>query len=167
MGHIHNIVVPMDGSPASIAGLSQAVTLAEDLGAAITVLHVDAPDHFQVGSTTAAAKGPRDQAERAMEAAIAAAKGKLGERLDRRAESGEPIRRILETATEAHADLIVLGTHGRVGRLHSLVGSVTEGVVRSAPCPVLTVRHPDGEEESFGERVHGRDAIADQARSSR
>jgi hypothetical protein len=54
-----------------------------------------------------------------------------------------------------------MGTHGRVGRLHALVGSVAEAVVRSSLCPVLTVRRPDGEQESFSERIHGRQAIGD------
>ena len=67
---------------------------------------------------------------------------------------GDPLRTILETARLGNYDLIVMGTHGRVGRLHSLLGSVTEGVVRNAACPVLTVREPSGEEESFSERIH-------------
>jgi hypothetical protein len=46
---------------------------------------------------------------------------------------------------EAHADLVVLGTHGRGPVAHMLLGSVAERVVRMAPCPVLTVRHPQHE----------------------
>ncbi len=87
---------------------------------------------------------------------------KLGERLVRRTESGDPIRTIVEVAGRGRFDLIVLGTHGRVGRLRALVGSVAEGVVRNSPCPVMTVREPDGEQESFAERIHGRPAVADQ-----
>ncbi len=40
-------------------------------------------------------------------------------------------------------DLIVMGTHGRTGVAHLLLGSVAERLVRTAPCPVLTVRHPE------------------------
>ena len=47
---------------------------------------------------------------------------------------------ICQTAKEVHADLIVMGTHGRRGVTRALLGSVTENVVRQAPCPVLTVR---------------------------
>jgi len=47
---------------------------------------------------------------------------------------------INQTAKEVHADLIVMGTHGRRGITRALLGSVTENVVRTAPCPVLTVR---------------------------
>ncbi|HHT9123393.1 MAG TPA: universal stress protein, partial [Candidatus Wunengus sp. YC63] len=39
--------------------------------------------------------------------------------------------------------LIVLGTHGRTGLSHAIMGSVAEKVVRKSPCPVLTVRHPE------------------------
>jgi hypothetical protein len=60
-----------------------------------------------------------------------------------------------------------MGTHGRVGRLRALVGSVAEGVVRSSSCPVLTVRVRDGQDESFAERIHRRETIADRARHPR
>jgi len=55
--------------------------------------------------------------------------------------AGHPADAIVRTAEERHADLIVMGTHGRTGLSHVLLGSVAEKVVRLAPCPVLTVRH--------------------------
>jgi nucleotide-binding universal stress UspA family protein len=55
---------------------------------------------------------------------------------------GVPFQAIIETARTAHADLIVMGTHGRTGLRHVLLGSVAERVVRLAPCPVLVVRAP-------------------------
>jgi nucleotide-binding universal stress UspA family protein len=167
MRHIQRILVPMDGSSASVAALSQAVALADDLGAAIDVLHVTAPDQFVVGSTTDTASSAHAEADRDLEQAVVAAESLLRERLSRRALSGEPVRTILEIATTENVDLIVMGTHGRIGRLHALVGSVAESIVRNSPCPVMTVRQPDGEEESYAERIHGREPIADQARSSR
>lgn len=157
MSHIQKILVPLDGSPSSIEALSRAVALAEDMSATVEVLHVDTP-----GEALAPAKTAQAEAERAMEEAIAAAESRLGDKLGRRIESGDPVRKIIEVAASEDADMIVLGTHGRVGRLHALVGSVAEGVVRSAPCPVLTVRRPDGEEETFSERVHAREPIAHQ-----
>ena len=56
---------------------------------------------------------------------------------------GNPVEEILKFATENAVDLIVMGTHGRSGIEHLLVGSVTERVVRTSKCPVLTIRHPD------------------------
>jgi nucleotide-binding universal stress UspA family protein len=53
---------------------------------------------------------------------------------------GSPFRKIVETAEAEHMDLIVMATHGRTGLSHLLIGSVTERVVRTAPCPVLTIR---------------------------
>ena len=54
-----------------------------------------------------------------------------------------PFVQIVRAAADLKADLIVLGTHGRSGLKHALFGSVAEKVVRKAPCPVLSVRHPD------------------------
>jgi universal stress protein A len=55
---------------------------------------------------------------------------------------GVPFQVIIETARTAHIDLIIMGTHGRTGLRHVLLGSVAERVVRLAPCPVLVVRLP-------------------------
>jgi nucleotide-binding universal stress UspA family protein len=52
---------------------------------------------------------------------------------------------IIRYAKEQNIDLLVLGTHGRGAIAHMLMGSVAEKVVRKAPCPVLTVRHPEHE----------------------
>lgn len=56
-----------------------------------------------------------------------------------------PAQAIVEYARDHHVDLIVIGTHGRRGVRHLVMGSVAEQVVRTAPCPVLTVRHPQFE----------------------
>jgi nucleotide-binding universal stress UspA family protein len=55
--------------------------------------------------------------------------------------SGNPADAIVRLAQDRQADLIVMGTHGRTGLQHVLLGSVAEKVVRLAPCPVLTVRY--------------------------
>jgi nucleotide-binding universal stress UspA family protein len=56
-----------------------------------------------------------------------------------------PAAAIVTYADKSNIDLIVMGTHGRGGLAHLLMGSVAERVVRMAPCPVLTVRHPEHE----------------------
>jgi nucleotide-binding universal stress UspA family protein len=58
---------------------------------------------------------------------------------------GTPAEEIVKYATEHEIDLIVLGTHGRRGVARLVLGSVAEQVVRTAPCPVLTVHHPEHE----------------------
>ena len=59
--------------------------------------------------------------------------------------SSAPAAAIVEYAHDAKIDLIIMGTHGRGAVAHMLMGSVAERVVRTAPCPVLTVRHPERE----------------------
>ena len=59
--------------------------------------------------------------------------------------SDAPADEIVKYAQEENIDLIVMGTHGRPGLAHLLMGSVAEKVVRTAPCPVLTLRHPERE----------------------
>jgi nucleotide-binding universal stress UspA family protein len=59
--------------------------------------------------------------------------------------TGKPFLEIVRAAQEEDIDLIVMGTHGRTGLRHMLIGSTAEKVVRMAPCPVLTVKHPEHE----------------------
>ena len=62
--------------------------------------------------------------------------------------SGRPFVEIVRLARELPADLVVMGTHGRSGIRHALIGSVAERVVRKSPCPVLTVKTPGATFES-------------------
>ncbi|MBT3878803.1 MAG: universal stress protein [Candidatus Scalindua sp.] len=56
---------------------------------------------------------------------------------------GIPFVEIISTSREKEIDMIVMGSHGRTGISHMMLGSVSEKVVRKAPCPVLIVRQPD------------------------
>jgi nucleotide-binding universal stress UspA family protein len=154
MGHIRKILVPSDGSPPSIAALHEATMLAGELDASVEVLHVT-PETDAMTPV----QSEEDHYARDLDRAYAEAERALGPRIARRSERGDPVQTIVHGASGF--DLIVMGTHGRVGRLHALLGSVTEAVVRNAPCPVLTVREPSGV-ESFAERRHGRSSIAEQ-----
>jgi len=58
---------------------------------------------------------------------------------------GVPFVEIIKAAREKEVDLIVIATHGKSGLSHILFGSVAEKVVRKAPCPVLSIRHPEHE----------------------
>jgi len=62
--------------------------------------------------------------------------------LAREADEGRAFYEIIQVAREESADLIVMGTHGRTGFDHLILGSTAENVVRKSPCPVLTVRFP-------------------------
>ena len=59
--------------------------------------------------------------------------------------TGNTFLEIIQAARDDDVDIIVMGTHGRTGLAHVLIGSVAERVVREAPCPVLTVKHPEHE----------------------
>jgi nucleotide-binding universal stress UspA family protein len=126
VGAIRRILVPVDGSPPSLAALEHAVTLASDYDAKIEVLHV-IPSETPLASRD-------DGIERAISAAIVRARETLGGLVTYHTALGEPLREIVRAGRNG-IDLIVMGTHGRIGRLHSLLGSVAEGVVRNAPCP--------------------------------
>lgn len=155
MQTLRSLLVPIDGSPPSLAALDHAVTLAQDYDARIDVLHVAPPGDLMGASA-------RDEVDSAMETAIEHVRDLLGDRVTVTRVVGDPAREIVERAAEG-ADLIVIGTHGRVGRLHSLLGSVAEGVVRNAPCPVLTVRDSSVGYQSFAESRHGRPSIGEQS----
>src|SRR5262245_41810971 len=133
MSALQSILVPMDGSAASLCALEHAVVLAEDCGARVEVLEVIP----ETGVSTAIPEA----AQNALDAAVERARSSLGDCLARRTVRGDPLTQIIDEADQRF-DLIVMGTHGRVGRLHAMLGSVAEGVVRNAPCPVLTVRDP-------------------------
>lgn len=153
MNTLESILVPIDGSPASLAALDHAVTLAQDYGASVDVLHV-VPIRDPLTAEV------RAESERAIEAAVERAKQALGDRLRRSRKVGDPLVEIVQHARD-RVDLIVLGTHGRIGRLHELLGSIAEGVIRNAPCPVLTVRDQTGGYQSFAERRHSRPSLAE------
>ena len=161
MTALQSILVPVDGSPPSLAALEHATALAEDGAARVDVLHILTTDEFSVGSTSPLSPELRREIDLALDAGFERAKARLGGRVSRRTVSGDPLRTIVETARDGQYDLVVLGTHGRIGRLHAMLGSVAEGVIRNAPCPVLTVREPGGGYQSFAERRHGRPSLAE------
>lgn len=142
------ILVPVDGSPASMWGLSEAVKLASQLNAGLKLVHI--VDEFLMDAAGAGiAYDPRAVIEALREAgrktlqaseAYVVAQGlkpeaELIERVGGRAADS-----IIEAARQYKADLIVMGTHGRRGLRRLAMGSDAEQVVRSAPTPVLLVR---------------------------
>lgn len=139
-----NILVPTDLSEGAEEALDYACELATQFGATVHLLNVigiptlGVPELGIALTSTMIDSMVHDNQE-ALE--------KLGEQKRDRASIGQLLLRtgdardsILQVAKELGADLIVMGTHGRRGVTRALLGSVTEAVVRSAPCPVLTVR---------------------------
>ena len=144
---IRTILVPTDFSDCSTAALDYGRHLADAFGASLHVLHVVQDPYTQPWAAEAfpAPLGDllvqwEDQARaRIVEALPPEERG----RTTVVTQIGSPFFEIVRYAQEQKVDLIVLGTHGRGPIGHMLLGSVAEKVVRKAPCPVLTVRHPN------------------------
>jgi len=137
-------LVPVDFSEYANQALDYAIGLASKLGARLTLLHViqSLPlGGFDMGVTLPYTYIQDLEAEIAnsMQAYLqrVTAAGLEGETA---VVHGVPFQEIIETAKTQQIDLIVMGTHGRTGLLHVLLGSVAATVVRLAPCPVLVVR---------------------------
>jgi len=130
---IQRILAPVDLSSCSRSALEFACSLAATCGASVEVLFV---------SGAGASRGAANDADAAeLRRFVASIPGAAGVPLKERVEPGDPRERIVALASGGF-DAIVLGTHGRTGRPRSLAGSVAEGVVRTAACPVITVREP-------------------------
>ena len=146
--NVTTILVPTDFSEPSDAALEYAATLAAKVGASLHLLHVF-EDPYVTGGAFAAemyAPVPADLRESLYQEAKARLAGRLvkigGARFNATGEvySGPTAKAIVEYAQTNGVDLIVMATHGRGGMAHLLLGSVAERVVRTVPCPVLTVR---------------------------
>jgi nucleotide-binding universal stress UspA family protein len=140
MGVFKSVLVASDFSEASSAALELAVAVAKANGADLTILHVVELPALPEGMP------PVDLITPMSEAASVKLGALLGAVLTRLPSArqllavGSPWEQILDSAGQVGADLIVVGTHGRRGMRHALMGSVAERVVRMAPVPVLTVR---------------------------
>jgi nucleotide-binding universal stress UspA family protein len=146
------ILVPHDFS----ASANHATAIARDEaklhGATIVLVHViDLP--YQLGPDTLIVPPETGTPISLKQYAIQSAEAHLQDIVDRLAKDGitasgvvavgVPVDEIIRTISEHHIDLVVMGTHGRTGLRHLMVGSVAERIVRSSKVPVLTVRHPD------------------------
>jgi universal stress protein A len=140
------ILVPTDFSEPSDAALEYARTLAAKFGASLHLLHV-VEDQFVTGPFGAEMYVPNTP--RTLSYLLSEAHERMAHRIsaDDRARLrattevivGTVARTISHYAADNGYDLIVMGTHGRTGLAHVLMGSVAEHVVREAACPVLTV----------------------------
>lgn len=138
---IHTILHPTDFSERSQYAFMLACALARDYGARLIILH--AADVPIVGyGEGVVPPNPEELRVAAQEKLDRVQVPQANIRMERRLEQGDAVSEILRVAQETHADLIVMGAHGRTGLGRFLMGSVAEQVVRQAACPVLTVRTP-------------------------
>lgn len=140
------ILVPVDGSSTSMQAVDKAIVMAKTFGAAVTVVCVIDPYPFAgVGEDfgrgqTEYLSAAMAQAHHCIHNAEAAFKDSGLDTEARVVESRAPHEGILETATEQGADLIIMGSHGRRGLQHFLLGSVAQRVLAQADVPVMVVR---------------------------
>lgn len=149
MNFISKILAPTDCSEASIDALKYSIKIAKAQRAKLMVLHVES--HFQkAGLQADFRKGVSN-----LKNELAATKNQLEEfwkfmgenevEADLVVEYGDPFTEIMRYAKSKKNDIIVMGTHGRTGLMHVLMGSVAEKIVRYSPIPVVTVKHENYE----------------------
>lgn len=149
---LKNILVATDFGQASETALAYGRQFARSYGSTLHVLHV-VENVFTatfgvegyVTNVAALQREVEDAARKQLEAVVTDDdRRELGARAMTMI-SASPALAIVSYAKDAKADLVIVGTHGRGAMAHLLMGSVAERVVRTAPCPVLTVRHPEHE----------------------
>jgi universal stress protein A len=142
------ILVPMDFSACSAEAVKAAGDLAQRFDSNLVLLHVFEPILYMTpeghalllpGQLEFLLAENAKLLERACKDALAAGAPRVAARQGR----GTAASEIVEVARTGAFDLIVIGTHGRTGLKHVLLGSVAERVIRQAPCPVLAVRTPE------------------------
>jgi nucleotide-binding universal stress UspA family protein len=137
---LKTILMATDFSPVADQALEYARTLADCLHAELHLVHI-VQEPYPIGvegdvpDVSAFRESLLQCAHDHMRALLKATPGATGEVL-----VGHPAARIIESATEHNADLVVMGTHGRGTVKGLLLGSVAAQVVRTAPCPVLSIR---------------------------
>ena len=147
MINIKNILCPVDYSIYSEKALSYAIEFAVKYEAKLFLIHVldirvydiNDPDLYNVNIVDS--ETISKLRERLLKCVNEDVKGKIP--VEAIVLQGVPFVEIIKASKEYNINLIVLGTHGRTGLSHAIMGSVAEKVVRKAPCPVLTVRHPE------------------------
>ena len=143
MIQLNHILVPHDFSETSAAAVSYAIALARRFNARLTFLHVGNSaqeafeSEFPIGLEEAREDAVR---ERLLKIVTPQEQVEFGPQFV--VQRGNPASEIVRFANEHGVDLVVMGTHGRGLVGHVVMGSVAEKVVRTAPCPVLTVRNP-------------------------
>lgn len=141
---VKKLLLATDLSDASSAATEEAFELAGRLDAAMLVVSVIDPGSLLLpgGRFRARVDQVRENREQAAQALVERGRA-AGVTVSFLVWTGDPGDMIIEAAEAEHADMIIVGSHGRgaVGRL--FLGSVSEHVVRNAPCPVLVVRPKD------------------------
>ena len=145
---LNKILCPIDHSDCSKDALRYAVSFAMKDEAKLLLLHVIDIRSFNEGLDAMSTQIPNEETiEQLRVKLLNCIPEEIRNEMDVEAivSQGIPFAEIISTAKEKEIDMIVIGSHGRTGLSHIMLGSVSEKVVRKAPCPVLTVRQSDHE----------------------
>jgi nucleotide-binding universal stress UspA family protein len=149
MINVKNILVPTDFEQTSMHALTYGRELARLFTATIHIVHA-VDDVFALPAGTEGTLAAFPQLQQQLQQTARTQIERLMTDEERKSgtkavvlTSSSPVQSIVDYARDAQIDLIVMGTHGRGGAPAVLIGSVAERVVRTAPCPVLTVRHSE------------------------
>ena len=141
---VKHILVPTDLSEYADYALDYAIELAQTLQARLTLLHIIHLTPLAMGDIGASGLVPYlDEMEADAQQRLQALLNRVhqeGLQGETAVVQGVPFQSIVDMAGNENVDMIVMGTHGRTGLTHALMGSVAEKVVRLAPCPVLVTR---------------------------
>lgn len=145
MNQVKRILVAVDFSAVSANALRHASALARQLGAAMDVVNALPMSDIELHSNASA-----EHEDEMIQSALEKRRAKLSRFVQQHAADqgdvnesvrlGRPVELVNEMAKQSHADLIVIGTHGRTGLKSLLVGSVAESVLRQADVPVVCIR---------------------------
>ncbi|MHC4140190.1 MAG: universal stress protein [Planctomycetota bacterium] len=142
---LKKILCPIDHSDCSKEALKYAVSFAMKDEAKLYLLHIIDIRSFSEGLDAMSKPIPDEETlEQLRTKLLDCIPEDIRDDMDVEATviQGIPFAEIISTAKEKEIDMIVIGSHGRTGISHMMMGSVSEKVVRKAPCPVLTVRQP-------------------------
>jgi len=147
---LKTILFPTDFSDFSLYALDYAVSFARQYGAKLVLMHgVDVflsdPAYFAPYVPDRRMFGDFENKSRERLDEIAKTKVPDGIPVEIVVKQGRPFVEIVREARERKVDLVVIATHGRTGLSHAMFGSTAEKVVRKAPCPVLSIKHPEHE----------------------
>ena len=137
---IQTILHPTDFSECSEPAFQLACSLARDHGARLVVLHVIPPPILVDGGDPVVAAIHEEFYNQQREKLGRLRPRDSAVRVEYRLVNGDPVGEILRAARDSDCGMIVMGTHGLTGLRRIVVGSVAEGVLREAVCPVVTVR---------------------------
>lgn len=153
MVNINKILYPTDFSKYSLAALPLAMDLAQRYNAKLHFLHVIElePEIFLEGGYIAPLLNQsllnpdarENSAKEQLDKLAAEHCPNMTDNIIKKVIMGKPFVEIIRYSREENIDLIVMGTHGHSALASMFMGNVTEKVVRKAPCPVLSVRHPE------------------------